>query len=258
MPSPPAPAKRPCVADDLNVSVGSSGARDGRTLQTIQVDSKSSSACVLGSPALVRSSLASGEAGPSRAPLAHGDASTDSVSLQPGDGAFIALSAPGACVNAAAAHQPILTSAVVRFAGREWSLHGMQLNIGCGDVEISPPMINRMTDSEMLPAVPLTASITSPPSVRAGSTLTYTVELTNLSDSDVSWDSQCPVFTEGLVGGTAVSFYLNCAAVRHIPAHGSALFDMQLPVSRGTPHGGVKMFWHLDGGVAGGTIVNVT
>jgi hypothetical protein len=86
-----------------------------------------------------------------------------------------------------------------------------------------------------------------PASAVAGMTMTYTVALTNPTRSGISL-SPCPVYTQRLVGGrvsVSQTMLLNCsAAPRVVPAGGSVIFEMRLPIPARTPANTLAaVFW---------------
>ena len=89
-----------------------------------------------------------------------------------------------------------------------------------------------------------------PAALTARTTATYSVTLRNTSGRQVAM-SPCPSYTQYLAvpagGGKAVAvqqrFYLNCAAVRQVPAHGSVTFAMRIPAPAAS--GRAKYDWQL-------------
>jgi hypothetical protein len=99
-----------------------------------------------------------------------------------------------------------------------------------------------------------------PDRIVAGTTLRYTVTITNDSGAPISFDT-CPDYDEGFTTGRLVSYQLNCAPVRRLEAGASATFAMELLVQPGTPLGPEKFLWRLRGFYADATartLVTVT
>jgi hypothetical protein len=95
----------------------------------------------------------------------------------------------------------------------------------------------------------LTVTTSMPDTVTAGSTVRYHVTLTNPTAHPVRLDP-CPVYTEFLTPALSnprlvqASFQLNCAgAGGTVPAHGSVVFDMQVPAP--TTAGAAKFGWMI-------------
>jgi hypothetical protein len=93
----------------------------------------------------------------------------------------------------------------------------------------------------------LRAHVRLPASIRAGTTLRYTVALSNPTAKTVTL-RPCPGYTEALVTTLFIrhSFALNCAAVRAIAAHGSVRYAMRLAVPGRTEPGPAKIGWSLN------------
>lgn len=98
----------------------------------------------------------------------------------------------------------------------------------------------------------LTATVAIPARLSAGVTATYTVTLRNQSREPVRL-TPCPSYTEylgafsgpGRPSSLARHYYLNCAAIRRIPASGSVTFAMRMPLPAAT--GQAKLDWQLQG-----------
>jgi len=109
----------------------------------------------------------------------------------------------------------------------------------------------------------LTATAAVPATLIAGAMASYLVTLRNHSAAAVRL-APCPSYTEylGVSSGPGNSgyvvrhYYLNCAAVRRIPARGSVTFAMRMPVP--APTGQAKFDWQLQGAdVATALIVTI-
>ncbi len=105
----------------------------------------------------------------------------------------------------------------------------------------------------------LQARLQLPAGVRAGTTLRYTVTLTNPTKTAVVLHP-CPGYTEGLYASGLVvrrSFALNCRPVHAIAAHGHVRYAMRLAVPRRAAQSIAKIGWNLDtptGPFAGGVV----
>jgi hypothetical protein len=114
---------------------------------------------------------------------------------------------------------------------------------------------------------PLTARITGKPAARAGTDLVYLVTLTNPAARPFSL-RPCPSYAEFLGGLTGPGarrnhlvryYYLNCATVQAVPAHGSVTYQMKLPLPSGLPAGVyVKLDWQIQGGTGPVAVTSVT
>ena len=102
------------------------------------------------------------------------------------------------------------------------------------------------------PQSPLTAEIIPPVTVVAGTTLRYTVTLTNPSSTNVSL-SPCPAYQEFVGSGsttwvaTVRNYQLNCDATTVIRAASSVTYHMELALPADQPGGRAKFGWSLQG-----------
>jgi hypothetical protein len=110
---------------------------------------------------------------------------------------------------------------------------------------------------------PLTARIMAAATVRPGEDFTYTVTLANPTTSAYSL-RPCPAYEEYIIANAGLTkspapdsrvvanYYLNCATVHQIGAHGSVTYQMRLKLPTGFPAGPVKFVWLLHGGAGPG------
>lgn len=108
----------------------------------------------------------------------------------------------------------------------------------------------------------LHARLRPPAGVRAGTTLVYTVTLSNPTRTTVVL-RPCPGYTEGLyVSGLVVrrSFALDCDSVHAIPAHGQVRYAMRLVVPRKAAPRTAKLGWNLNTptGPSEGGVIRIT
>ena len=97
---------------------------------------------------------------------------------------------------------------------------------------------------------PISATLALADTVRAGSTLRFTVTLTNTGDVPVSWDAECPTYRMGLpalsVNVPGPERFLNCVGSGPLlPGQGMS-FAMELPVPADAAVGATRVFWDLD------------
>ena len=93
------------------------------------------------------------------------------------------------------------------------------------------------------PTLGLQASLQLPTHVRAGTTLRYTITLTNGSPSHIAL-YPCPPFVQTLTGVAKEAGLLNCPAAHPVPAGGSEVFAMELAVPATAPGGIYVLGWH--------------
>jgi hypothetical protein len=258
-PPPVPPGTAPCVAENLDATIGLSGA-GGAVFGNVSVTNRGRAACSLdGAPQAIRIRPASGEIADIRyrsdsrswpgdkngtiAPavlLRIGDAAraefiwsnwcgarfASSIVLvtPPGGGATVSLDGPGR-FSSARCDSPSGSSDLVGFAFAP-----------------EPPK-----QPEPPPPVELTVALDLPASAAAGETLHYRVDLTNHGISSAAL-APCPVYTESLYGSKEESSYLlNCAGGGPSIESGATLvFDMEFLVPVDAAPGVAELFWQVD------------
>jgi hypothetical protein len=268
---PPQPGPTPyptnaawCLASQLSVSTGPSGAATGHQLQGFAFTNVSHATCLLsGRPRVTginptgrRVALPLNPGQTFFGPLLPGD-------IAPGEKGFLFFATGSACGSGAQQQTRTqyrglwfdlpgggrLQSALTLTAG-SCGLTMDDLGLFAHDVPIPTPA----------PGTPgtLEAHIDLPQSVRAGQTLRYTITLHNSTSVPVSL-SPCPSYTEtlGYPNNQAVTFWLNCDQVTAIPPGGQVVYAMQLRVPSDAITDVSKFGWQLngpDGPYAGGTL----
>lgn len=129
---------------------------------------------------------------------------------------------------------------------------GFDLTCGLRLTKFTGPQPKSPALSPHDPLADLRASLRVPPTVRAGSTLTYVVTLTDPTARSISL-TRCPSYVEYVqpVDGRPVlakaSYRLNCDPVGAIGAHQDVRFAMRFPVPPGTEPGSSRLRWDLIG-----------
>jgi hypothetical protein len=223
--------------------------------QEVRLINRGDQPCTLsGGPAAVTGVLAAGGTTLTRA--AGGGASLmgpGPANLRPGQAGWVTLSYPDGC--------PALTSGgaagyrtlfIVLGSGRVRVGFPAALNLICGLRASSYGAPPPPPPGSRSPLNVLTATLDTPATLRGGATASYTVTLRNRSAAAVPL-APCPSYTEYLdvSSGPGKSryltrhYYLNCAAIRQIPARGSVTFAMRIPVPADA--GQAKFGWQLQG-----------
>jgi hypothetical protein len=175
------------------------------------------------------------------------------ANLRPGSSGWVTLSyADGCPALASGGTAEYRTLFIAVDGGRVRVRFPVPLNLVCGlaasrfGAPLPPP------PSSTSPLNVLTATITGPATLSAGTTARYAVLLHNRGRAPVRL-APCPSYTEylGLFPGPAVprysarDYHLNCGAIGRIPARGSVTFAMRMPVPAGA--GKAKLDWQLQG-----------
>jgi hypothetical protein len=253
----PTAAYPPCRAQQLAGRPGRGGPAAGTLYQEVRLITRGDRPCTLsgGPEAVTGLRVTGGTTTLTRVAVGDGFnlAGPGPANLRPGHSGWVTLSYADGC--------PALTSGgkagyrtlfIALDGGRVRVEFPTALNLICG-LEASrfgaplpsPP-------SSRSPLNVLTATVAIPATIRAGATASYTVTLRNHSAAPV-WLTPCPSYAEYLVVFSGPGkpshlvrrYYLNCAAIRRIPARGSGTFAMRIPVPAGA--GQAKLDWQLQG-----------
>jgi hypothetical protein len=270
----PPPQHRPtvayplCQARQLAGQPGRGGPAAGTVYQEVRLANRSHRPCTLsGGPTAVTGIAAAGDMR-TLTKVALGDGfnliGPGPANLRPGQAGWVTLSYGDGC--------PALTS------GGKADYRTLFIVLDSGPVRVDfPAALNLICGLEASgygapsPAPPasrsplnvLTATLTTPATLSAGATAGYTVTLRNHSAAAVRL-APCPAYTEylGVSSGPGKSqylarhYYLNCAAIRQIPARESVTFAMRMPVP--SRAGQAKFGWQLEGSdVATARIVTI-
>lgn len=244
----------PCSAGDLILAGTRQGAYQGQTVQTVILENASSAICSITGFPTVQGKTASGA---QVSITSHSSAAPSNVVLSPGDFATAIATAAGYC--AGSPPMEALTSLTLSLPqGGDIAVNGSQLNIACGGTDVGSFVASSPAGGTTTgPLAVLVATLGLPSSVSPGSTLNYTVTLSNPSSTVVPL-SPCPYYQEQLGNITGSEYQLNCAGVSSIPANGSVKFDMALAIPASAPIGSTKFGWFLNGGPGAGCIEDVT
>lgn len=237
------------------MAAGPGGAGLGNTNLPVTFSNVSSSTCALvGYPTLVgidRTGV------PHSISVGHGSYFGDPgppANIAPGEAAALNISGADAC-QAALAGEPV-TYTTLRIglpAGGSVEIDGNGFDTICGVWVSAFGVPAAATPPIDVPPSPLTAAITAPRSVAPGTTLIYVVTITNTAGTDFSL-VPCPAFEEFVGSGSSETWiatvregFLNCDAVRVIPAHGTVSYEMRLAIPDDQPAGEAKFGWRFQG-----------
>lgn len=275
--SPPAPSPSPtptplavrfCVAADLGMREGRTGAAAGTEYTTLVFTNRSTTECQLQGVPLVQILDSAGRPiVASQEILAGGDGGP--VALLPGvtDGGGITPAVPGqaqlsvgiASVLCLPRPGTALAVGLPNGGGRltiPWNV-AAYAGGDCGGGIYVPPF------ADALPHLPVpeppsdfAIELVLPASVAIGQTLKYQVRLTNVAGHDIAF-TDCPGYVESTKGGTAnfwVHYVLNCRPIGLFKSGETVTLAMEFPMSGSspvesfmTPRPGVNpIWWGLD------------
>lgn len=233
-----APADRACAASDLVPTDRGTGIFHGQATEDATIVNATVTQCFV--PGAPRVLLLSGG---SNTQVSGGDGSVPKIDLAPGQQVEMVIG----CDSAS---QPSATTVRIQLANSQSKeVSGMHLPTPC----IHPALLAFQEGPAPTPtgldAVSVAASL--PPSAQLGTTMLYSVTLTNSTSQPVSF-STCPSYTEHLsqpissttVRTTEETYVLNCPSI--IPANGSLTFAMEMAVPSGWSAGSAKFLWNLE------------
>jgi hypothetical protein len=268
---PPSPALRAayrrCLASQLSGRPGRSGPAAGTVYTQVVLTNHSDRPCTLaGSPAAVTGSLPGGGTVTLAGAARHvtGLGGPGPANLRPGESGLLTLAYGDGCTAITSGGKALYRALFLAVrGGRVLVRFPSDLNLVCGlavgqfAAEPGPPPGSRSA----LNVLTVTAAL--PARLRAGATVGYTVTLRNRGRVPVRL-MPCPSYTEylGVFSPAARHshvtrrYYLNCGAVRQIPARGSVTFAMRLPVPG--EYGQAKFDWQFqDAEVATAVVVTI-
>ncbi len=244
-------APTPCRPDQLKVSTGGGGGAGGTFYVPVHVRNSGADGCTLADRKLSLRWAGSGHSVV--------DTPRNRV-LLPGGTQTYRLGFGGHCVT--------LPKGTVRQVQVPASLNGTDLPVdtaqvpnivtGCTTATLTAVEPPDAQDSGTGPFSMLRVSLDIPTQASRGSTLTYTMTLTNEGASVFNF-SNCPTYTE--MAGSATrqiserTYTLNCAGDRSIAPGTSRTYAMQLPLPAGT--GLTKIAWIMDNGPSSNGVVTV-
>jgi len=248
-PSPPAPAPAyaACTADQIRVKDTRGGAAAGNIGLDVTLVNASSSPCSLsGYPSSfigVRSSGAH-----ETIKVGHGTMMDDNewpANLEHGGTADFTIGTSDACdaLNRPTPQSDPFAGAIVGLPGGGTFTVKAGFDAGCGvGVGAFGIPAEEALDPSSYPG--LSVALHAPASAAAGTTLHFTVTLTNNGNSTLRLDP-CPAYDEALIRTSyqPLVYLLNCDTVHEIAPGASVTYAMQIPVP--DEKGGVKFSWSI-------------
>jgi hypothetical protein len=252
----------PCHASDLSAAAGLGGAATGHLSQPFVLTNTSAQSCVLqGYPTRVQ-----GWQGFFWQPLAftegtffiQEDRTPSPVELAPGGQAELIIGTDDACNDGNVGIGKLFSRLLMTLPDQSSLVLDAPVNAFCGlNVSSFHPL--PVPESSPPPPTPgpwdaLQFELHAPVTATAGTTLSYTVTVSNPKDADVVFDP-CPTWNAiidnvvGPKGMTQVSGPIDCASTPAVPAHGAITVQMhtKVPAAAGT----AKFVWWLSGRTEG-------
>lgn len=269
-PATPAAARgaHPCASGELQVAAGPAGAYRGQATQEIRLTNIGTAACHL-------TGFPSAQLQPAgEAPQTVGASETapqlanERIDLAPGEGVVMLLGTPGSCEAANQPERKVSKRLQLALPGGGLKvLDGVHVDTLCGRASVIKfhPVQNDAAVSAKLAKLgsslhQLTGTLSVPDEATRGSTLHYTVTLSNPTGNPISL-AACPAYTQSLYAdGKAAdsTLRLNCgAAGAQIAANSSVSFEMQAQVPADLAAGNVKLSWTLQDGPGVGKVINL-
>ncbi len=261
-PAPPATDARPCTADDVAASFAGRDGAGGHLIIDVRFRNTSQSTCVLNGYPHVTAT----EPGLPDVTGTNGSffPSAGTANMTPGQDTFLGLETDTYCTarpGGGGGGPPYHHIDIVLPGGGTVSLdrHADGFDVTCG-LHLTKFFVPQPEQPQAHdPLSDLQASLETPPSVSAGSTLIYVADLSNPTDQPISLDP-CPGYIEAASAPTPVKeiYALNCAPVGAIAATRTIRFEMRMHIPANTPAGPLTIHWALLApSVTGSATVNV-
>jgi hypothetical protein len=263
----PTAAYEPCRARQLIGRPGHGGPAAGTVFQEVRLTNRGDRPCTLSGGPIAVTGISASDGTTTLTRVARDGfnlVGPGPANLRPGHSGWVTL--------AYADHCPVLTSGgkadyrtvfIVLDSGLVRVDFPAALNLVCGVTASMFGAPQPAPPSSRSALNVLAATLAVPGTFSAGATARYAVTLVNHSGALVRL-SPCPSYTEYLLASSGPGpsmnvvrrYYLNCAAARLIPAHGSVTFAIRTPVPGET--GSAKLDWQMqDTDVAVADIVTI-
>lgn len=254
-------AKRSCRAQDLQVTVGPSGAYLGRATQELTIHNAAPDACFIPTPPTLAAVRGNGQ----RVPVASdpmldlGGLPGTETGLASEKDAHVLIGVPATCPNVGS--PDISTTMTLTLLTQEvFTVSGTRLDLECGN----PTLLIfdlRGSPAATGPQSLLRASLLLPSSAAPGQVFVYFVALSNPSTQTFPL-TPCPSYTQVFGVGNPVrqTLLLNCAGAVGVAPHSSTTFEIRMAIPVNAERGVTKLGWQLDipGGAFAGSAVTVT
>lgn len=259
---------RPCAGNDLQIVAGQAGAYRGQATQEIRLINISAETChLVGFPSAQL--LPAGEAPQTMGANENAAHLTNArIDLEPGEEAVMLVGTPGTCEAANGPQRKVSKRLKLALPGGGLkTLEGVHIDTLCGRasvIKFHPVHNEAAAKARIAMAGPslsqLTGTLNAPDEAARGSTLYFTVTLSNPTASPIPL-APCPAYTQSVYAdgkASSSTLRLNCGAVgAQIAPNSSVNFEMQAQVPADLPAGGAKLSWKLEDGPGTGKLISL-
>jgi len=175
--------------------------------------------------------------------------SPGSANVAPGQDTWLGLETDSYCAKSPGGGDsgPVYSTVTVDLpVGGTVMLQGHAFGLTCG-LRLTPFFVPLPVESPAPdPIGELTAALEIPPTVAAGTTLSYVVRLTNPTEQAISLQP-CPGYIQHTPATPTVkqTYALNCTPAAMIGAHATVRFEMRMHLPDATAPGKLPLYWAL-------------
>ena len=240
----------PCSASSLSLVGTAPSGLTGDYGIIVQLRNIGSKACLLsGTPEVVAKGPGLPDLKAADRPMLSMGERSDTA---PGKTASLFVEASAACGSPGQVPTVYSTLDISYPTGGELVLRNLKLAEYCG-IAVSP--FYSVKPSPQYPTPPtqdLIPHLVLPATVKAGTTLTYEVDISNPQSKPAEL-SPCPIYMEYSSFRTSFLYHLNCSSHTSIPPHGVVRYQMKMPIPASAPTGKASIHWVFFGP---GTVAN--
>lgn len=238
--TPPATEAPPCKASNLTLVGSAPSGLTGDHGIIVQLRNTGPAACLLsGTPKVIAKGAGLPNMSAIDRPMLSFGQKADTA---PGKTAFVFVEASAACSRPGQDPTIYSTLDINYPQGGELVLKDLKLSEYCG-IAVSPFYSVKPPPKYLNPpTLNLVPSLVLPATVKAGTTLTYEVDVSNPLNKAADL-SPCPVYMEYSSFYTKLLYHLNCSSVRSIPPHGVVRYQMKMPIPADAPTGEASIHW---------------
>lgn len=162
--------------------------------------------------------------------------------ITPGKPVFLFIGMSAACGTPAQRPTMYDTLFVYYPMGGEVVIHGLALYNFCGMTTTPFYSVKPGPQYPNPPTINLVPTLKLPATVKAGTTLTYEVDISNPQSKPAEL-LPCPIYMEYSSFGTKLLYHLNCSTVHSIAPHGKVSYQMKMAIPSSAPLGEASIHW---------------